>query len=314
MSNPTTGDAKVDKLLSQFSQKYINPSYIALSIAPELKVVEKTGKFAKYGFENLRPYVGQILRAPGTRANSVDYSVSMGDYSCTEKSLEKRIPDELKNNTDKPYDAEKDAVATLLDNMLVNQEYALAQVMTNASVLTQNYIVSGTSQWNETSYVSTPLQDIEDGIDTIQSATGQRPNSVTMSFAVMRALKAHPEVREQVKYTNGGQLSEGSFVTFMKEYFMLDNVYIGTAVYNSADEGQTASISSVWGNDLVLFYQTPRPTLGQATFAYTFTDQPRVVEKYREESHVSDVARVRYSYDQNIMDVSLAYLIKSAIA
>jgi len=314
MSNPTTGSAKVDKLLSSFSQRYFNASLIAPFIAPEIKVVEKTGKFAKYGKENFRVYASEIYRLPGTRANSIDYSVSMGTYSCEEKSLEKRVPDELKKNTDKPFDAEKDAAATIKDVITLNQEYALAQAMTNTSILTNNVTLSSTDQWNESSYVSTPIQDIETGIADMLLATGSRPNSVTMSFDVMLALKSHPDVREQMKYTNGGQFSEGAFVTFMKEYFNLQNVFVGTAVYDTADEGQTASNAQVWGKDLVLFYQNPRPTIGQASFAATFTDQPLVVEKYREESHVSDVIRMRHSYDQAIMDANLAYLIKSAIA
>ena len=65
---PKLGDAKVDKILSQFSQMYRNENYISELLLPPLKVVEKTGKFAKYGTENLRTYTKQILRAPGARA------------------------------------------------------------------------------------------------------------------------------------------------------------------------------------------------------------------------------------------------------
>jgi hypothetical protein len=96
--------------------------------------------------------------------------------------------------------------------------------------------------------------------------------------------------------------------------FGFRNVYIGTAIMNSADEGQTASLGNVWNDDFVMFYKNERPTLGSATFAYTFSDVPRQVDMYRDEPRVSDVVRVRYSYDQNLMDTSLAYLIKNAIA
>jgi len=99
---PSLGDAKVDKILSQFSQKYTNKNYISELILPPLRVKEKTGKYAKYGTENLRTYVDAVFRDPGTRANSVDYSVSQGSYTCRERALEKRIPDEFVQNTDDP--------------------------------------------------------------------------------------------------------------------------------------------------------------------------------------------------------------------
>ena len=313
MANPKLGDAKVDKILTQFSQKYTNDNYVSTEILPIQSVKEKTGKFAKYGKENLRVYSDQTFRAPGTRANEVDYSVSQGTYVCQEHSLEKRVPDEFVDNTDDPYDPKRDATATLLDNIWVNNENALAQFMTNTSNLTQNTTLSGTSQWSDYAN-SDPIDDIETGITTVRSNTAQRPNSVVMSFEVMRELKAHPDIREQLKYTGGGQLSEGAFVDFMADFFNLENVYIGDAIKNTAQEGQSDSLSNVWNKDFILFYQNPRPTMMQATFGYTFTDVERTVETYREESHKSDVVRVRWSYDQNVMDASLAYLIKDAVA
>jgi hypothetical protein len=86
--NPVVGATKVDKLLTQFSIAYRNEQYLGDKILPVLKVKEKTGKFAKYGKDNLR-LEDSIERGPGTRARSFDYSVSTGTYSCSEKALEK---------------------------------------------------------------------------------------------------------------------------------------------------------------------------------------------------------------------------------
>jgi hypothetical protein len=310
---PNIGDAKVDKLLSQFSQKYTNDSYISELILPAMKVKEKTGKFAKYGTENLRVYSDQIVRAPGTRANSVDYSVSQGSYVCQERSLEKRVPDEYINNTDDPYDPKRDAVATLMDNLWINQEKALQTVMADNAILTNNTTLAGISQWSDYDN-SSPLSDIETGITAIQALTGKRPNTATMGLDVMMKLKYHPEIREQVRYTGNAKLSDADLGSFLKEFFNLEKVFVGTAVYDKADEGQAASLASIWTKDFWLMHQATRPSLMGSAFGYTFTDTPRKVETYREESHVSDVVRVRSSYDQNLMDVNLAYLIENAIA
>lgn len=313
MSRPNLGDTKVDKILSQFSQRYSNSSYISELILPPMKVKEKTGKFAKYGTENLRFYNDAMFRAPGNRANSVDYSVSQGNYICREVSLEKKVPWEFMDNQDDPYDAKRDAVATLMDNIWVNQERILAAYLTSTANLTQNTTLSGTSQWSDYAN-SDPLGDIETGINTIRTATGQIANTAAFSYAVMLKLKNHPDVREQVKYTNGGQLGNDAFIAFLKAHFKLENVYVGTAVYDSADEGQSASITDVWNKDFYLFYQNARPTLMQSTFGYTFFDLPRVVDGWTDIAYKSDFVRVSYSRDQNVMDAALAYLIKNCIA
>lgn len=314
MSNPVLGAAKKDKLLTQFSQRYTNTEYISEQILPVLKVKEKTGNYAKYGTENLRAYTDGIFRAPGTRALSVDYSVSQGAYSCRERALEKKVPDEYVNNTDDPYDAKRDAVATIMDNIWVNQELALATYMASGSNITQNTTLSGTDQWSD--YVnSAPFDDIETGQDTIFDATGKEANTATMSRSVMKKLKYHPDVREQLKYTGaGGNVSNSAFLTFMKEFFELTRILIGKSIYDSADEGQTASLAAIWGNHFWLTYTTDRPSLMNATFGYTFTDVARQVDKYRDESIKSEYQRVAYSYDQNVMDTSLAYGVFNAIA
>lgn len=309
---PNLGDAKVDKILTQFSQRYTNDNYIAEKILPVLKVKEKSGKFAKYGTENLRVYSNQIERAPGTRANSVDYSVSQGQYVCTEKALEKLVPDEFKNNTDAPYEPQRDTVALLMDNIWINQEAALKATLSDATIITQNVTLAGTDQWSDYDN-SDPIGDIETGINTVLQATGKRPNTIVMGHDVMTKLKYHPNIRDQVRYTNGGQLSDKMLMDFMKDFFNVSEVYVGTALQDTAVEGQPASLSQVWTNDFWLLYKTPRPTLMQATFGYTFTDVARLVDKYRDNPRVGDVVRVRYSYDQNVMDPKLAYGIFDAV-
>lgn len=310
---PNLGDAKVDKILSQFSQRYTNSNYIAEKILLPLSVKEKSGNFAQYGTENLRIYSDAVFRAPGTRANSVDYSVSQGSYTCRERALEKRVPDEFVNNSDDPYDPKRDAVSTIMDNIWANQEYALASYMGDHSNITQYTQLSGTDQWSDYTN-SDPFDDIETGSETIRSATGQKPNTIAMGHAVFSKLKYHPDIREQLKYTGSANLSNSALIQAMKDLFDVTEVLVGDAVYNSADEGQTASIADIWGKDFWLFYKNPTPTFMKSTLGYTFYDVPRMVDTYREESHKSDVVRVRYSYDQNFMDTSLIYLIEDAVA
>lgn len=310
--NPVISATRVDKILSQFSQMYRNDSYISEMVLPVLKVKERSGKFAKYGKENLRAYVGAIYRAPGTRAHTVDYSVSQGDYKCTEKAIEKPVPDEFMQNSDDPYDPKRDTTAVIMDNIWTNQELALATYMSSTGNITQNVTLSGTSKWSDQTN-STPLTNIDTAIQTVRSATSQRPNTMVLAFNVWQALRSHPEIREQLKYTGNGGNSDDAVIAFLKSYFRLENVFVGSALYNSADEGQTDSLTDIWSANCWLLYRNNAPTLMKATFGLTLSDVPRKVDVRRDEDILSDIVRVRYSYDQAVMDASLCYLIKNAV-
>jgi len=311
--NPRVGDAKVDKILSDFSQMYRNDDYIAEKILPVLAVKEKTGKYAKYGKENLRAYLGAIYRAPGTRAHSVDYSVSQGTYICTEKAVEKIVPDEMYKNCDDPYDPERDATEVAMDNVSVNQELALSIYLSNTANITLNTTLSGTDKWSDKTN-SDPMDDIDTAIASVKSNGGRRPNVIVFAHNAWLAFKSHPDIREQLKYSGAnGNASDSQVMQWIKDYWRLEEVLIGEAVYNSADAGQTDDLDDIWTNNVWVMYRSAKPSLMRATFGLTLTDLPKQVDVYREESHVRNVVRVRYSYDQNVFDSNFCYLIKSAV-
>lgn len=310
---PNVGELRVDKLLSQVAQRYRNDNYVAEQILPFVKVTEKTGKYAKFGKENFRAYSDQIHRAPGTRAHTVDYSVSQGSYSCDERSLEKPVPWEFYNNFDAPYSPEEDAVSVIMDNIWTNQELALSAYMGNTANITQNVTLSGTSQWSDTSN-SDPISNIKTAITTVKNATGLRPNVLLFSEDAFDTLKVHPLIREQLKYTGVlGQPGDDALIAFLKSFFKIEEVIVGTAVYNGADEGQSDSLSAIWTGNVWAFHRPKTPSVLKASFGYTFSDVARQVDKYDEVSHKRTVVRVSYSYDANIMDAALCYLIKAAV-
>lgn len=312
MSFPQIGQAKVDKILSSFSQRYSNDEYISTQILPIVKVKEKTGKFAKYGKDNLRVFSGGLMRGVGDRAKGVDYTVSQGTYSCFERAAEKQVPYELADNTDDPYDPKRDAVRHVMDLIFQDNEYALAQVLGNTSIMTQNVTLSGTSKWSDYTN-SDPIGDIKTAVLTVHQNTGKWPNLVVLSKNVFMTLKFHPAIRQFIQYTLGGQVTDDAFLAALANLFNVKQVIVGYAVYNSAVEGQTDVMSDIWSGNAYVLYRAPVPTLMDATLGFTLTDIPRVVDGWPEPWTNSEYVRCRWSYDQNIMDAQLGYLIKGAV-
>lgn len=300
----------VDKILTQFSIAYRNPNYLSESIMPVIKVRERSGKFARYGKDNLR-LEDNVERAPGARARTFDYSVSQGSYVCTEKSLEKMVPDEFMQNVDDPYDVRRDSTIFCVDKIWLFQESALATAMADTAILTQNTTLSGTSQWSDYTN-SDPLTDIRTARTAIKSTTAQHPNVAVFGYQTWEAFIHHPDVVDRIKYV--GMTDPAAVKRAVAQLLQVEEILIGDAVKNTANQGQSDALSYVWGKHFWLLHRAARPGLMMPSFGYTIKDVDREVDMYREEPARSDVVRVRDSYDQVVVDASLAYLIKNAIA
>lgn len=306
------GLAKVDKILTQFSIRYTSESYIADLILPVVKVKERTGKIAKYGKDNLRIFSGGLLRAPGTRAKAVEYTLGQGSYVCQERSVEGHIPLENYANTDDPYEPGRDTVANIKDIIAQDKEYSLAAVLNNASLITQNVTLSGADKWSAPT-TSTPIDDLILGVKTIHAASGRRPNLAVFSIDAFWQFKTHPQVRDFLKYTNGGQITDTDALNAIKAIIGVKEVLIGDAVYNASNPGQTDALQKIWAGGVWLIYRTPTPTLMAPTFGMTITDVPGVVDGWYEQAEKRDVIRNTMSYEQNIIDTSLCYAIYGCV-
>lgn len=310
MGSPSLGQMTVDKILTQFSIAYRNANYISDMILPVVKVKERSGKFAKYGKDNLR-LEDNILRAPGAQARSFDYTVSQGTYVATEKALEKIVPDEFINNSDDPYDPKRDATTFCLDKIWVSQENALATAMANTATLTQNTTLTGTDQWSD--YVnSDPLGDILTARTTVLGSTGQRPNLAIFGIETWEQFINHPDIVERIKYV--GMTDPEAVKRAVAQLLQVSEVLIGDAVKLTSNQGQTDATGFIWGKHFWLVYRSPRPSLLNASFGYTIKDADRLVDVRRDDARVGDVVRVRDSYDQALVDVLCAYLVKNAVA
>ena len=93
---------------------------------------------------------------------------------------------------------------------------------------------------------------------------------------------------------------------------------------NSANIGQAASIGYLWGKDVVLAWVPGSAGLRLPAFGYEFnwpiSGNVMVTDRWREESRVREVVRVRRRYDLKFIyvdgtgDTLAGYLIKDAVA
>jgi hypothetical protein len=304
----------VDPMLTNVAVAYKNDNYIADKIFLPLPVMKQSGKHFVYDKSNMR--IDSTVRGKGANSHEVELGLSTGStYFCEDHSLKMFVADEDLENAITPTSPFVDATENVVDKLLLDKEKALATYMSSTSNMTSYTTLSGTSQWSDLNN-SDPFAQIETGNLAILDYVGKKPNTLILGYSVFLKLRRHPELIDRIKYSGKGFLT----ADLIAEAFDVQQVLIGDANYNDADEGQTDSLAQVWGKHAWLAYIAPSVSAKMVTlgFTYQWMGKSMVVERLRgsdeEDRKGTFVRGGNMYYDQQVVDATCAYFIQNAIA
>lgn len=302
-------DVVIDPALSNVSVKYTNESFIADLIFPTLKVSKQTGKYYIYDKSNLRR--DNSNRAAGSPSNEIDFGLSLsGVFSCDDHALKGFVADEIQDQAEAALNPLIDETETITEKLMLDRENALATLITNSANITQYVTLSGTTQWSDYSN-SDPIGDVRTGRTTIHTNTFKKPNTMVMGKQVFDMLIEHPAIIERIKYSQLGVVT----AELLARVFQVEKILVGEAGQNTAAEGQTDSLSYVWGKHVVLAYINPKIGLKSLTLGITFTYAMRQVKRWRDEDREGTYVRIgQDNYVQKLIAAACGYLIKDAVA
>lgn len=303
----TISDVVVDPVLSNISKAYSNEMYIADMLFPVVPVGKQTGKYYQYNKAKFRR--NKTLRAPGGKANEVEYGLSTASFEAVDHALKEKTPWEIIEQADSALSPESDATENVTEQLQIDKEIALATSMAATATITQNTTLSGTSQWSDYTN-SDPISDIKAGMVVVQKAIGRKPNTLLLGKPTFDKLVDHPDVVEKIKYTNLGTAT----TDLLARLFNVENVIVAEALYNTAVEGATDSLDYIWGKHAWLCYITPRVALRTITLGFTFRWKDRKVKKWDDEDMEARFVRVNENYVQKFVAAEACYLIKNAVA
>lgn len=312
---PQASEVHIDAALTNLSVGYRNAAFIADQLAPVVPVRKQSDKYFIHDAEREVFRQSNDRRAPGAEANEVNFSLSSDNYYCEDHALVSAIPDEERENADPAIQPNIDRTEFLRAKIDLNKEIELAGLLTDTSVITQSTTLSGTDQWSDAN--SDPIDAVETQKATIMSAVQVMSNTLVLPYEVYAKVRMHASVVERVAYGSVGAVNE----EILAQIFDVEQVLVARAFKNTAAEGQTASMSYVWGKDALLCYVPTRAALKQVALAYSFawTGAPgsvggHRVELWREERRKADAIRVQRYYDQKVIAAGAAYLWKAAVA
>jgi hypothetical protein len=268
MPQPTQSDVHVDAILTNISVAYIQKksNFIAQTVFPVVPVEKQSDKYFIYNKADWFRDEAQ-LRADATESAGSGYTLTTDNYYADVYAFHKDIGDQVRENTDNPLNADRDATEFVTQRMMLRQEIQWAQdyfktgVWGTDSVGGQNF-----TTWSDYAG-SDPFEDIENGKEQVLQTTGFEVNTLVLGYHVFRKLKNHPDFVDRIKYTSSDAITTG----IMARYFEVDRILIAKAIKNTAHEGQTGSYSFTHGSNAWLGYVNPTPSIMQPSAGYVFT-------------------------------------------
>ena len=268
---PTVNDVQLtEPVLNNILKAYFQAEsrFIADRVFPSVPVDKDSGTIPiftkKYWFTD-----EMKERAPGTEYPASDFAVSSDTYATEQWALSNPVPDEVEGNNQFPLSMETAGIRYLGGKALIRRERLFAAAAMATSVWETDKTVD--NKWSDYS-ASDPVSDVLTGKRTISQSTGYTPNTMIMGEIVRDRLANHPDLLDRIKYVTVG--SQGNVDTALAQIFNIPNIYVGQAIYNSANEGQTASMSAIFDDDALLLYVTGTPSVFEPSAGYSFSWAP----------------------------------------
>lgn len=276
---PSDADGHVDRALSNLAIMAFESGEAGLvgnALLPVVPADFQSDKYYVIEKDAFRRVPDQTLRAPGTRAKSVQFRVSSDSFYCQNYALSHGTPLESIKNADTAIRFRENASALVVRALLLDQERRIANLVTSISNIGSGVALTGAAKWSD--FVnSNPLADINTAHAFIRNATGLLPNTAVIDWDTLMTLRRHPQLLDFHKYTSGGELAESQIRDFLKVQTLL--VAQGT-VQNELEMApgvtETPSVTSIWGNTVLFARTGPNTGLQSQTFALRFRWQPDV--------------------------------------
>ena len=306
-------EVHISAYLTNISKMYRNNSMIFDLLFPDQTVVKINDSVPVYGAEHLQEV--STLRKPKTESNGVVRHLGTAiTYNCAGHALHDDIGPDERANADPPILADistTEFITQLLDLAKEFSAYTLISTTSGYASASHYRTLTTAECWdNFDSADSNPLDDIDVGKKQIWSARGKRANVIMIPYLVGMALSRHPALLELVKYTDPNLLTTSGLPPVIRGLKVIE----ADAIKNTANQGQTASLSGLWSDYVWIGYINPKMGLKDTTWGLTFNRGGRIVRQWFEQKRNCDRIEVEdQGYDMKIFDNACGYLIINAL-
>ena len=299
-----------DPIPTAIALAYSNRAFIADQLLPRVPVGAPEFKYTVYN-KGDRFTLQETMVGRKGRVNEIEFGGTEAAAMVADYGLEDPIPNaDLDAARNTGYDVRGNSTELLTELILLDREKRVAEVVQDVGHHAYNETLSGTDQWSDTAN-SDPIAQISDALETPM----MRPNVMVLNGVSALALRRHPMLLKAFH----GSLGDAGMVplAFIQELFELDRIVVGRARYNSANKGQTLTLTELWQNHCALIYINPHATPSKGiTFGFTATHGSRLAES-RRDPDIGLRGGVRMRVGESVKELVVAddvsYLLRSVI-
>jgi hypothetical protein len=322
MPNPTTGDLRVDQVLTNISIAYIQRAddFVADKVFPVVPSEVQSDRYAVYARDDF--FRNEMRkRGPGTPSAGAGYRIdNTPSFFADVWALHKDVDDQTRRNQRQPVDLDRDTAIFLTQQALIRRDkefvsqYFTTSKWTGASGGTDLTGVSGApganqvKQWDQAS--STPIKDIRTQRVAVKKKTGFYPNTLVLGAEVWAILQDHSDFLDRIKYTQRGMITPDLLAAVLE----LDKVVIGAGIeVTTPEEASTDTYAFLEGKHALLVYANPTPSLMQPSGGYTFSwtglvgagPQGNRVKSFRMEENEADRIEIEMAFAMKLVAADL---------
>jgi len=310
----TPGAVHVDATLASISVQYANEEYIGDSLMPVATVPKLSDVYFKYDKRSRLAYPDDYVGARSS-PNEINDSRSTDNYSCRPYAFKNYIDALTLANQDAPLNEMVDLVQAIAEGIAFRRELRIASAMTTSGNYANGNTVSlaAGSRW-DTAGGGNPIKDIQTAVAALWNGRGATKKVGFCDLDTWNVLARHPMILDLFKYKDGNP--DLAMPSMVAPWFGLDDILVGKARKDTANEAQTASYARIWPNCFGVARVASSPSIRTAAFGYTFRFGQVLTDEWFDPSLGTQggyYARVSTKEDHKIVANDTGYLILTPI-
>lgn len=242
----------LDQSFLEYELEGMLEGFIAKRAAPPIYLNKQAGNLGRIPLAQLlqRP---EISRAPRANYKRGSWTFLPEVYGTYERGYEELV-DGVEVEIYGSY-MSVEAMTALRAKRIVRQDYEIdcASTMFNTGTFTgASLTAAATNQWSSRA-TATPRDDVTNARNQVFKNSGMWPNAIILSRQLFNHLVNTDDLTTLIKYSGHDDPKARKFTeAAVAEALNVDELIIAGQAENTADEGQTATISSIWDPTMAL--------------------------------------------------------------
>lgn len=299
------GEAVLEYMIQQ-------DEFIGTKVLPIFRTPRKKAEFTAITIESWLRRGENVKRAPKTSYERDEFETSPRSYECVERGHEAQLDDAERALYQHDFAAEVACSKLAMRRVLLDQE-----IDTAAAVHAVSFTTAVSTAWTDPA--ADIIGDVITGREAIRDRRGAYGDALQISAPTLLSMLRNTAIRAALGSDKDKTIA--IIMDRLKQFFGVDEIFVGKAVYNSANKGLAYVGANVWTPTKAVVFKRTRggdplqePHFGRTMLWTEDSPEAVMVEDYPEAQTRSQVYRARNHCDEYIGDEGFAQVLTGVAA